>query len=95
MTITSVDPAALRAAAQRIDVAADALLEAVIVPLRFDGAVAGRAHGLAGGDVRAAIDVLVARARNWALTAHEVTNTLREAASRWADTEDRSAAVLR
>jgi hypothetical protein len=48
MGITSVDPAALRAAALRMDTAADivlGILRAHLADLRFDAVAAGRDYG--------------------------------------------------
>jgi hypothetical protein len=85
-----VDTAALRAAAQRFDTAADLLdaaLRAQLSRLRFDGALAGRAH-VAGGDaVRAALDRLAAEVAQWSRAAAEVAAALRATADGYADAE--------
>jgi hypothetical protein len=95
MGTTSVDPAALRAAAQRIETAAEIVLDAVEVNLQFDGSAAGRSHSAAGGAVRAAADTVVADARQWALAACELAGTLRVAADRCAADDTNSAMSLR
>ncbi len=90
MGTTRVDTAALRAAAQRFDTAADLLDDARRAQLsrfRFDGALAGRAH-VAGGDaVRAELDRLAAELERWSRAAAEVAAALRVAADRYVDAD--------
>ena len=74
MGITSVDPAALRAAALRMDTAADivlGILRAHLADLRFDAVAAGRDYGAAGVAVREVLDRLVADVTQWAVAARE------------------------
>lgn len=95
---TSVDPAALRAAAQRIDTAADLVLGAVhdqLDNLQFDGSAAGRVHVAAGAAVRAALDRLCGDMRAWAHAAAELAAALRVGADRHAAAEAEAAAVMR
>ena len=98
MGTTSVDPTALRAAAQRMDAAAD-VVDAVIGTrlgdLKFGGAVAGRAHTAAGDAVRAGMDQVVAGMTQWAAVARETAAALRAGAEMYADAESRAAATLR
>ena len=98
MGTTSVDPTALRAAAQRMDAAAD-VVDAVIGnrlgDLQFDGAVAGRTHTAAGVAVRARMDRLVAAMAQWAAVARETGAALRAGAEMYADAELRAEATLR
>lgn len=95
MGTTSVDPAALRAAAQRIEAAAEIVVDAMTVNLQFDGSTAGRAHSAAGEAVRVAAETLVADARGWAVTADEVVVALRAAADRRAAEETHAVRKVR
>ena len=94
MGTTSVDPVALRRAAQSIDSAADHVL-GLIPRLQFDSSVAGRLHTAAGGAVRSAAEQVVGDARRWALAAREAAGALRLGADRHADQESAAVAVLR
>lgn len=94
MGTTSVEPAALLTAAQRIETASEMVLDAVQLRLQFDGSSAGRAHTAAGGAIRAAAESMVADARRWALAADEVVVALRTAADLRAAEEAHAAAVL-
>lgn len=80
MGTTSVDSAALHAAAQRLDTAAEIVQEAVNVRLAFDGSVAGRSHASSGAAVRSAVEQLVADLQQWASTAREAASALRTGA---------------
>ena len=98
MPTTSVDPAALRAAAQRLQHAADTVLDAVgshLNGLRFDGTVAGRAHSGPGWALRAAMDSLAGDAARWARGAADLAAALRAGADRHAGRETHAATVLR
>jgi len=98
MATTSVDPAALQAAARRIDAAADILAEAVRAPLarlQFGSAAAGRAHGPAGAEVRRGLERLCAAADQWAHAARELAAALNTGADRYRAAEHRAAAALR
>ena len=95
---TAVDPAALRAAAQRIDAAADIVLGALHAQLssfQFDGPQAGRAHRAAGSDLRTAVDRLRGDMSRWANSARELAAALRIGADRHAAAEARAVAVRR
>jgi hypothetical protein len=97
MPITSVDPAALWAAAQRLDSAADVAAGAAR-PLgdpHFDGSAAGRAHAGSGWAVRAAVDALAADLNRWAHAARELAGALRAAAQQHAAAEAYGETVLR
>lgn len=98
MGTTSVDPAALRAAAQRMDNAADIVLAALrtrLGGLQFDGTVAGRAHAVAGASVRTGVDRLVADLAQWASVAREIAAALRAGADRYAESEMHAVSALR
>ncbi|HCA53681.1 MAG TPA: hypothetical protein DEP24_13070 [Mycobacterium sp.] len=98
MGITSVDPAALRAAALRMDTAADivlGILRAHLADLRFDAVAAGRDYGAAGAAVREVLDRLVADVTQWAVAARETGAALRVGADRYGDAESRAVAALR
>jgi hypothetical protein len=98
MGTTSVDPAALQAAAQRLDTAADIVLGTLrtrLADLQFDGAVAGRAHGRAGDAVRTGVDTVVAGLARWAAAARETSAALRAGAQGYSDAESRAQSALR
>jgi len=98
MGTTSVDPPALRAAAQRLDAAADIVVAALrtrLDGLQFDASVAGRAHAVAGGSVRTAVDRLVADMAQWASVARETAAALNAGADLYADAESHAVAALR
>jgi hypothetical protein len=92
MGITRVDTAAVRAAAQRFDTAADVLGGASLSRLQFDGSTAGRVHTAHGDALRSALDRLVAEVAQWSRAAEEVAATLRASADRYGDAELRAAA---
>ena len=95
---TSVDPAALRAAAQRLGIAADTVLDAIgshLRGLRFDGTVAGRAHTGSGWALRAAMDALAGDAARWARDAADLAAALRAGADRHSGREANAATVFR
>lgn len=97
MPITSLDPAALWTAAQRLDSAADAVIGAAR-PLgdpHFDGSSAGRAHAGSGWAVRAAVDALASDLNRWAHAARELAGALRAAAQQHAAAEAYGETVLR
>jgi hypothetical protein len=90
MGITSVDPAALRAAALRMDTAADIVLGILRAHL-----AAGRDYGAAGAAVREVLDRLVADVTQWAVAARETGAALRVGADRYGEAESRAVAALR
>lgn len=87
-TATSVDPQALRAAAQRLDAAAD-LLQGIsssyLRGLQFD----------ADAGVRSALDALVADVAQWQRSARETAAALHTAAGRYDEAEAQAVGVLR
>lgn len=89
---TRVDTAAVRAAAQRFDTAADVLGGASLNRLQFDGSVAGRTHIAHGAALRSALGRLGAEVVQWSRAAEEITAALRVAADRYGDAELRAAA---
>ena len=98
MPTTSVDTALVRAAAARIDTAADLLQEAVdthLRALRFDGSAAGRAHVADGDAVCAALQATVADAARWARAARELARALRAGADMHAGAETAAARTMR
>lgn len=86
--LTSVDPQALRAASQRLDVVAD-LLQGVLAShlygLRFD----------ADAGVRSALDELVADVARWQRAARDTAAALRAAAQHYLDADVQAAGSLR
>lgn len=89
-----MNPSALRAAAQRLDAAADLLqgaLDSYLRALHFDYLRA--LHADAG--VRSALDHLVADIAHWQQTARETAAVLRIGAERYTDAEARAAQALR
>ena len=97
MPTTSVEPAALRAAAQRLDAAADAVAAAgaQMHRLQFDGSTAGRAHTGSGWALRAALDGLTAEIGEWEHAVRELAGALRAGAGLHAAGEAHAAAALR
>ena len=98
MGTMSVDPAALQAAALRMDTAADnvlGILRANLADLRFDAAMAGSDYAAAGAGVREVLDRLVADMTQWAVAARETGAALRVGADWYADAESRAVAALR
>ncbi|EHB58345.1 hypothetical protein MycrhDRAFT_0781 [Mycolicibacterium rhodesiae JS60] len=87
---TRVDTAAVRAAAQRFDTAADAL-GGSLSRFQFDGSVAGRVHAAHGDALRSALDRLATAVAQWSRGAEEVAAGLRVAADRYGDAELRAA----
>lgn len=98
MPITSVDTALVRAAAARIDTAADLLQEAVeahLRSLRFDGSAAGHAHAVGGDAVQAALHTTTADVVRWARAARELARALRAGADMHAGAETAAARTMR
>ena len=98
MGTTSVQPAVLQAAAQRLDAAADLVLGTLrtrLSGLQFDGAVAGRAHGRAGDAVRIGVDTVVAGLAQWAAATRETSASLRAGAQVYSDAESCAQGALR
>lgn len=96
--ITSVDPAALRLAAQRLDAAAEVLYAVIGTHLRaweFDGSTAGRAHAASGWALRTALDGLRDDTTRWANATSELAAALRVGADVHARREAHAGAVLR
>lgn len=90
MGSTRVDTAAVRAAAQRFDTAAailDEVLGTHLSRLRFDGAVAGRAHAAGGEAMRAALNRQGSQLAQWSRSAAEIAAALRAAADQYAEAE--------
>ena len=86
---------AIRDAAQRFGAAAEILDGAArnhLSAIRFDGALAGRAHTVRGDQLRCALDQLTASVVQWSRSAAEVAATLHSEAGRYAEAELRSAA---
>lgn len=97
MPSNSVDPAALAAAAHRLDVAAGMLaaLHTRLGTPQFDAAAAGRAHASAGSEVRAALDLLIGDLARWAAAAAEIAAALNAAALHYDWAENAAAGALR
>ena len=98
MPTTSVDIALVRAAAARIDTAADLLRDAIdtnLRALRFDGSSAGRGHSADGEAVRAAVQATVVDVVRWARVARELSCALRAGADMHAGTETAAARTMR
>ena len=87
-----MDTAAIRAAAQRFDTAADVLDGVSLSRLQFDGSVAGRVHTAHGDALRSALDRLAAQVAQWSRAAEELACALRVTADRYGDAEMRAAA---
>jgi len=93
-----VDPAAVRAAAQRIDTAAETVLGAVrsrLGRLEFGAANAGRGHSAAGAALRAELDGLTADLIRWGRAAAELAAAIRAGVDGHEATERTATAVLR
>lgn len=89
-----VDPAALIDVAARYEAVADLVDTAVRVhlsALSFDGAVAGRAHGMQGAALRRAVDGIVSSLGDWSRAATGIAGALRETAARYAEADARAA----
>jgi Excreted virulence factor EspC, type VII ESX diderm len=82
-----VDIAAVRAAADQFDAAAEQLDRAAHVPLSFDGSTAGRAHAPRGDAVRVAADWIPQELSAWARAAAEIAACLRAGANRYVDAD--------
>lgn len=98
MGTTSVDLAAVRAAAQRIDDSAATVLEAPATRVgswRIDATTTGRVHGDAGAALRAETERLSADLIGWAYAAGELAAALRSGADGHLAAEYEAAAVLR
>ena len=94
---TRVDTAAVCAAAQRFEAAADLLDSALrthLAGLSFGGSTAGRAHTARGEAVGTALRSLSGELVQWSRAAQEIGAALRAGADRYADAEARAAAVL-
>lgn len=95
---TCVDPVSLLTAAGHLDVAADVMASVLGGPLRglrFSAGAAGRVHTESGGEIRAALDRLVADAAGWAHAARELARTLEACAHQHSRRETDAAAALR
>ena len=97
MGTTRVDTAAVYAAAQRFDAAAELLDSAVrthLAGLSFGASTAGRAHTARGEAFATALRRLGGELGQWSRAAEEIGAALRAGADRYADAETRAAAVL-
>nr|WP_232077507.1 type VII secretion target [Mycolicibacterium aichiense] len=86
----------MSAAAQHFDSTAEVLdgaLRGQLSGLRFDGAMAGRAHVAHGDAVWAALERLTAAVTQWSRAAAETAVALRITADRYAEAELRAAAL--
>jgi len=95
---TNVDIAAVRVAAQRFDTAAEILdgaLRTQLSRLRFDGAIAGRAHTASGDAVHRALEQLIAEVAQWSRAAGEIAASVRAGADRYVEAELHAAAGIR
>ncbi|HKV20346.1 MAG TPA: type VII secretion target [Mycobacterium sp.] len=80
--------------ARQYDTAADMVDTAVrthLTALRFDGAVAGRAHTAHGDALRRALDDVAHRLQQWAHASAEVAAALRSSADRYVEVDGRGA----
>jgi hypothetical protein len=82
-----VDVAAVRAAAERFDSAADDLNRAARISLSFDGSAAGRGHTADGDALRVALNQVIADLAGWARAAAEIAAGLRAGADRYVDAD--------
>ncbi|MET0700827.1 MAG: type VII secretion target [Mycobacterium sp.] len=87
-----VDTAAVRAVADRFDAAADQLDRVARTPLGFGGLTAGRAHAVAGEELRLQMQRASDDLAAWARAAAEIAAGLRAGAGHYLDA-DRDAAV--
>ena len=97
MGSTRVDTAAVRAAAQRFDAAAEILDNAIrsqLAGLVFGGSTAGRAHIARGEAVGTALHRLSGELARWSRAAEEIGAALRAGADQYVDAEARAMAVL-
>jgi hypothetical protein len=88
------DTAALATIANTFDDAADLIGRAARTRLVFDGASAGRAHTGAGGEVRRALEALLADLDLWARAAAEIAVALRTGADRYRGADTSAAAGI-
>lgn len=98
MGTTRVDSAAVYAAAQRFDAAADVLDSALrthLVALSFGGSTAGRAHTAQGDALGTALRRLGSELGQWSRAVEEIGAALRAGADRYVDAEASAVAVLR
>lgn len=98
MAITSVDPAAVMAAAQEIDAAGTLVAAAVrrhLATLKFGAATAGRSHGPAGEEVRRSLERVAAATAQWAYAAGELAGSLNTGAARYRAAEQHAGTRLR
>ncbi len=89
-----VDVAARLAAADRYHLAADridATIRAELSALRFHGALAGTAYADRGDALRAAVDQVVERLRQWSRSAAAISAALRATAGRYAESDTSAA----
>jgi hypothetical protein len=94
---TRVDTAAVRAAAQGFDAAAeilDSALRTHLAGLNFGGSTAGRVHTARGEAVGTALRRLSGELAQWSRAAEEISAALRAGADRYVDAEGRATAVL-
>jgi hypothetical protein len=87
-----VDVAAVRAAADQFDAAAQQLDRAAHIPLSFDGSTAGCAHAARGDALRVAADWVPHELSAWARAAAEIAACLRAGANRYVDADFGAAA---
>ena len=94
---TRVDTAAVYAAAQRFDAAAellDSALRTHLAGLGFGGSTAGRAHIARGEALSAALRTLGGELVHWSRAAEEIGAALRAGADRYVDAETNAVGVL-
>jgi hypothetical protein len=92
-----IDVAAVRAVADRIDVATELIDDAVanhLARLTFGGALAGRAHTARGDALRGGLDRLAAELSQWSRAAVEIAVALRAGADRYAEADVYAAARI-
>lgn len=89
-----VDVRALRAVADEFDAAARGVAGLMRAPLRFGGALAGRAHVAEGEAWRQGVDALLAVSAQWSRASAEIAVSLRSGADRYAGTDLTAAAAL-
>src|SRR5262245_58533037 len=85
-----VDVAALHAIAREYESAAgivDGAVRTHLAGLAFDGASAGRVHVARGDALRAAVDHVVDRLRQWSRAAEEIAAALHASADRYAEAD--------
>jgi hypothetical protein len=89
-----VDVRALRAVADEFDAVADSVSGLARSPLRFGGALAGRAHVADGAAWRQGVDALLAVSAQWSRASAEIAVSLRDGADRYSGTDLLAAASL-